>query len=124
MINPAMDAIEFNDKALKFAEEGRNAEARENFEIAIMLNPSFAEAWNNLGTLSYFEGKTDEAREHFERAIKEWPEYDQAHFNLALLLAQAGEKEAATQHSYEAERLGKDVSQIRRLLEAQGQPKL
>ncbi len=117
MVNPAQDALEFGAKALELAQQGRNAEARENFQIAIHLNPSNPQAWNNLATLSFFEKKYDEAKEEYERALKEWPEYSDAHYNLALLLVQTGDSEAAKPHIQKAKELGKDVSPIEHLLQ-------
>ncbi len=119
MVNPAQDALDFHDKALAFAEAGNNAEARENFLLALKLNPSFAQAWNNLGTLSFFEGKLEEARTQYERALKEQPEYADAEFNLALLLLQMKNFDGAKPHIARAKELGKDVTLLEQMLKKQ-----
>jgi tetratricopeptide (TPR) repeat protein len=116
MVNPAADSLDFHDKALALAEAGKNEEARENFLISLKLNPSFAQAWNNLGTLSFIEGKLDEAKEHYERALVEDPEYADAHYNLALLLAKLGDLKGARLHADRAKKLGKDISALEGVL--------
>lgn len=115
MVNPASDALEFHDKALAFAQAGKNAEARENFLIALKLNPSFATAWNNLGTLSFFENKLDEAKTQYERAVEADPEYADAHFNLALLLIKTGKISDAREHMQRAKELGKDIASLEQM---------
>jgi len=49
-------------------------EARENFERATKLTPSYpdtlANSWNNLGLLATREGHTDEGIENFQKALK------------------------------------------------------
>lgn len=116
MVNPAQDSIDFHDKALAFAEAGRNAEARENFLISLKLNPSFAQAWNNLGTLSFLENKLDEAKTEYERAIQEDPTYADPHYNLALLLAKQGNLKAARIQADLAKKYGKDISALEPVL--------
>lgn len=116
MVNPAQDAIDFHDKALELAQSGQNVEARENFLIALKLNPSFAEAWNNLGTLSFFENKLDEAKMQYERAVELLPEYVDAHFNLALLLLKTGDSAGAKTHMERAKELGKDIATLEQML--------
>jgi tetratricopeptide (TPR) repeat protein len=65
-------------------EQHKNQEARENFERALQLHPSYPgtlpNAWNNLGILSAREGHTAAAIEYFLRALQ----IDAAH-PIALL---------------------------------------
>jgi tetratricopeptide (TPR) repeat protein len=116
MVNPAQDAIDFQDKALAFAQAGKNTEARENFLISLKLNPSSAQGWNNLGTLSFFENKLDEAKTQYERAIEEDPKYADPYYNLALLLAKQGDLKGARARADEAKKLGKDLTPLKEIL--------
>ncbi len=112
MVNPAADALEYHNKALAFAEAGKNAEAREHFLISLKLNPSAAQTWNNIGTLSFLEGKFTEAKEQYERALEQQKDYADAHSNLGLLLLTTGDTEAAKPHIAEAKRLGKNTAAL------------
>lgn len=116
MVNPAQDSIDFHDLALSQAQAGNLVEARKNFLNALKLNPRFAQAWNNLGTLSFNEGKLDEAKGQYERAIVEWPEYPDAHYNLALLLINMGDLKNAKLQIAEAKKLGKDTTTLEEYL--------
>ena len=62
----------------------------EAFESAIGLNPDFAEAHNNLGTLYSKLGRMDDALACFQRAIDINPEYAEAHRNYSHVLLLQG----------------------------------
>ena len=116
MVNPEQDAIDFENKALQFAQNKQNDDARTNFLIALKLNPSFAEAWNNLGTLSFFEGKFDEAKTEYDRALKISPKYADVQFNMALLLLKTGHKDVAKPYMDQAKKLGKDTGILEQMM--------
>jgi len=59
------------------------------------LDPSFAEAHNNLASVLLHEGRFEEANQQLQDALRLKPNYAEAHNNLAVVLAQKGEVEAA-----------------------------
>ena len=69
-----------------FQAQGRAAEAKVAWQIAVARDPAFAEAWYNLALAAEDEQQTDLAIAEYRRAVKAQPDYADAHFNLALLL--------------------------------------
>ena len=69
-----------------FQAEGRAAEAKVAWQIAVARDPAFAEAWYNLALAAEDEQQSDLAVAEYRRAVKAQPDYADAHFNLALLL--------------------------------------
>jgi tetratricopeptide (TPR) repeat protein len=69
-----------------YLQQGKNKEARENFESALQLHASFPgtppNAWNNLGILSAREGNTTAAIESFQHALQIDPAHPVALLNL------------------------------------------
>jgi tetratricopeptide (TPR) repeat protein len=56
------------------------------FGAATRTDPSFAQAWYNLGDLLDDQGRTEAAIECLRKAVRVAPDYADAVFNLALLL--------------------------------------
>jgi tetratricopeptide (TPR) repeat protein len=89
----------------------RYAEAVENLERAVKLDPSAARGWDSLGLAWDMQGHMQQAREDFEKAVElnrdqkqpsPWPPH-----NLGYLLLRMGEKLART-HYYLARTLEKE----------------
>jgi tetratricopeptide (TPR) repeat protein len=72
-----------------FDAQGRAAEAKIAWQIAVARDPAFAEAWYNLAMAAEDEEHTDLAIAEYRRAVQARPDYADAHFNLALLLTKA-----------------------------------
>lgn len=72
--------------------------AVEAYRRAVALEPDFADAHCNLGTLFYNRGDRDRARRHYEDALAAHAGHLEAHFNLANLLEEEGRREAALRH--------------------------
>jgi tetratricopeptide (TPR) repeat protein len=72
----------------KFLEQGAHAEAAALYEEAVELDPSHAEALNNLGSTLSHLGRYEEAEQCFRGAIALKPNYADAHGNLGNLLRQ------------------------------------
>ena len=69
-----------------FDAQGRAADAKIAWQIAVARDPAFAEAWYNLAIAAEDEGHDDLAIAEYRRAVQAQPDYADAHFNLGLLL--------------------------------------
>jgi Flp pilus assembly protein TadD len=58
------------DFGIKVAQNGLWREAQYRWERAVQLDPTYAEAWNNLAIAYEQAGKFDDARKAYETAIK------------------------------------------------------
>lgn len=95
----AESALAFFERGCQLDGEPKTlAQAREAYERAIGLDPDFADAHCNLGTVHYNQGRREQARGCYERALVLDAEHVEAHFNLANLLEEDGRNEAALQH--------------------------
>ena len=80
-------------------------EAIAAYRKAIELDPDFADAHCNLGTVLYNQGRRPDARACFERALELAPDHLEAHFNLANVLEEDDRDESALRHFKEAVRI-------------------
>jgi tetratricopeptide (TPR) repeat protein len=79
--------------------ERREFESAERyFREAITHDPTFADAWCDLGTIVYELGRPDEARAAYLRALQTEPDHAEALCNLARLLLQAGNADIAADY--------------------------
>jgi tetratricopeptide (TPR) repeat protein len=69
-----------------FDAQGRGAEAKIAWQIAVARDPAFADAWYNLGLAAEDDKQTDLAIALYRRAANAQPDYGSAHFNLAMVL--------------------------------------
>ena len=104
------NAWEHNNLAMTLKDKGRIPEAVVQFQEALRLWPTYAEAHNNLGNLLSDEpGREAEALAHYGRALQIKPGYAHAEYNMASLLAKMpGRQEDAVAHYEEAIRLEPD----------------
>jgi Tfp pilus assembly protein PilF len=63
----AKNQVEFG---IRVAQNGLWKEARYRWEKAVELDPTYAQAWNNLAIAYEHEGKFDDARKAYERALE------------------------------------------------------
>ena len=61
------------------------AEADAEYREALRVNPSFPEAYNNLGNVAMMEGRLKDAENSFYEAIRIKSDYAEAYFNLGVL---------------------------------------
>jgi tetratricopeptide (TPR) repeat protein len=73
-----------------FFEQGAHAEAATLYEKAVELDPSHAEARNNLGSALTHLGRIEEAEQCFRQSIAVKPNFSDPHTNLGILLRQKG----------------------------------
>jgi Tfp pilus assembly protein PilF len=77
------------------AEKGDRQPARQQFLLALELNPDNAQAHYNLGRLLADEGKLDEAIARYTEALRIDPAYAKANGSLGVALAQKGDVDGA-----------------------------
>jgi DNA-binding transcriptional MerR regulator len=77
-------------------------EAAECYRRAIELDPTFADAHCNLGSLLFNRGRRDEARRHFARTVELAPRHVEGHLNLGTLCEEDGAEERALWHYRQA----------------------
>lgn len=82
----------FQEQATLYRNEGLELQERQDFEgaigsyqKAILLDPSFVEAYNDLGIIYEAMGWTEEAQKVYLKAIEINPNYPNSYSNLALL---------------------------------------
>ena len=73
-------------------------EALAAYRRAIELDPEFADAHCNLGTVHFNRSERAAARRAYRRALELDPEHLEANFNLGSLLEEAGRRHAALRH--------------------------
>ena len=73
-------------------------EALHAYEQAVAIDPSFADAWCNLGTVLYNQERRARARDCFERTLELEAYHLEGHLNMAALLEEDGQSEAALAH--------------------------
>ncbi|WP_165794872.1 sulfotransferase family protein [Solimicrobium silvestre] len=69
--------------------------AAESYRQAIVQNPSYAEAYSNLGFVFGLQSSLDEAIVHYRKAIELKPDLYPAHQNLGVALLKLGQTDAA-----------------------------
>jgi tetratricopeptide (TPR) repeat protein len=74
---------------------GHLEEAMANFQQALQIDPTFADAHSNLGNLLLQKGKVDEAIAHLQKAVEIRPEFAEARSNLGGALLRKGQTEEA-----------------------------
>ena len=92
------DAAICFDLASVLSALGHPWRAIERYRQVIELNPTRADAWNNLGDLLIEVGQLPAAISSFRRAVELAPDDAAAHYNLADALEQHGELAAARPH--------------------------
>jgi tetratricopeptide (TPR) repeat protein len=67
--NPKRLATAFNNRGVAHKFKGEYDRALEDYDQAILLNPSFANAYNNRGVIYRLKGKYDRAIRDYDQAI-------------------------------------------------------
>ncbi len=73
-------------------------EAISAYQNAIHLDPQFADAHCNLGTVYYNQRRRNEARACYERATQIDPDHVEANYNLGSMLDEESQQEAALRY--------------------------
>ena len=69
---------------------GNTAEASAAFKKVTLLNPSYADGYNNLGVTLKDQGKLEEAIEAYSKALAIKPDYAEAYYNMGNALSEQG----------------------------------
>ncbi|MBF0462748.1 MAG: tetratricopeptide repeat protein, partial [Magnetococcales bacterium] len=83
---PARQAAQLNLTAIGHVQAGNPTQAISCWQQAIQLQPDYAEAYNNLGTLLQDAQHGEAAEPFFRHAVYLQPDYAEAHYNLGNLL--------------------------------------
>jgi tetratricopeptide (TPR) repeat protein len=104
-------ALTENGVGSALRETGKPDAALEHYRTAVALDPTFVEAYVNLGMAAKETGRHDEALAAFEKAVSLQPEVEDYHTRLAGELASQGQADRAIAEFREAVRLAPDVAQ-------------
>jgi tetratricopeptide (TPR) repeat protein len=95
------------------AQSGKSAEALTAYRHALDLEPAFADAWCNLGTVHFHRGERADARRCYDLSLEHDADHLEANFNLANLLDDDGRREAALHHYKAAVRIDPSFADAR-----------
>lgn len=115
-VNPAADAQMYNEQGVTQAEEGRFVEAQQSFEVSLKINPSSAEAWNNLCGVHIAQERYVQAVEACQRAVQINQVFADARFNLALAYYHNGSFKESEAEALQAKSLGREKESDQLLL--------
>jgi Tfp pilus assembly protein PilF len=85
----------YTNIGLAYFHKGDMTRARENYEAALNLNPSFVYAHNELGKLYLSTGRYADAILEFQQAVAGLPSYEEAYYNLGLAYLKTNDTENA-----------------------------
>jgi len=90
-----MNALDFNNQAIKAYNSQQYKDAEKAFKKAIELDPNYAEAYANLGALYAKFKEYDKAIKLYQESIKRKPSYAGAYTNLGNALNKTARHEEA-----------------------------
>jgi tetratricopeptide (TPR) repeat protein len=99
--------------ALEYESAGRNSQAIDAYERALLIDAQKLEALMNCGTLHYENGNLKKASEYFQRALRVDNENALGHFNLGSVLDDLGDLAQAREHLRRAVQLTPDYADAR-----------
>ena len=85
-------------KGLQLEQAGAVKDAIQAYETAVLLDPTSAGAWVNLGTIYFNSRQLAKAEAHYRRALEADPSYALAHFNIGNLYDERGDYDRALHH--------------------------
>jgi tetratricopeptide (TPR) repeat protein len=103
--------IGHNNLGIALLKTGNVDEAMVHYQMALEINPDFAEAHNNLGNFLFQKGSVDEAMVHYQMALEINPDYAEAHYNLGYALLKMGNVDEAIAHLQKALQINPDYAE-------------
>lgn len=95
---PPSAAVDAYKEGARLAKAKDSAGAIAALEKAVKIDPSYAEAWSELGNTHLTGGSIDEAIRAFSQAVKHRPDFQVARYNLAYALKKKGSYPKAAEH--------------------------
>ena len=92
------EAAFYRGEGQRLQKAGDLQSAETAYQKAILLNPGYAEAYNDLGVILESRGDTKGAESFYQRALQINPSLAAAHSNLGLLYERLGRMEEAGEH--------------------------
>src|ERR1039458_9752842 len=90
--------LAYNNLGYYLNNQGRTAEAMENYRQALKINSAYDDALNNLGYALAGQKKYAEAIPLYEAALRVRPRHAEVHNNLGNALSETGKIDEAIQH--------------------------
>jgi tetratricopeptide (TPR) repeat protein len=91
-------AVSYFKKGEVYQNQGKYRQAAENYQKAITIDSSYAEAYSNLGFSYRKQGQFDKAISTYKKAIKLKPDLAEAHEYIGEAYAEMGEFDRAEEH--------------------------
>jgi tetratricopeptide (TPR) repeat protein len=91
-----------NQIAVLDTRENNFLHATTELNLALKIDPTYAEALSNLGVICARSGHQLQAQTYFRRAIEINPDYEEAHMNLGLMFASEGKFQEAEKELHAA----------------------
>lgn len=95
MAQPSPTAYRYYEQGIAAFNQGNPSLATQYFEQAATVDPTFIDAWFNLGSVQFRAGNYDKAKTAFERVVTLNPSDYQASYNLGLSLEKLQQTEDA-----------------------------
>lgn len=95
---PPSAAVDAYKEGTRLAKTKDSAGAIAALEKAVKIDPSYSEAWSELGNTHLTGGSIDEAIRAFAQAVKHRPDFQVARYNLAYALKKKGNFPKAAEH--------------------------
>ncbi|MBI1952981.1 MAG: tetratricopeptide repeat protein [Candidatus Omnitrophica bacterium] len=102
----AQESAYYRQEGRRLQEQGDLSGALTAYQKSVLVNPKYADAYNDLGVILESLGDEVNARFSYDRALSLRPDFAAAHTNLALLHEKAGRWEEAAEHWNARIRLG------------------
>ena len=84
------NSVAHNNIGYVLYQKGDVEDAIQHYNLALKINPNYAQAPFNLGVVFLKSGKIDEAIAEFNHALAIMPDYLEAHFDLGAALVLKG----------------------------------
>jgi tetratricopeptide (TPR) repeat protein len=108
---PALSAAEYAKKGNDLYGQGRFAEAIDQYQQALKLDPANSTARVNLGNAFFSVDRLDEAAATFTEALKAAPNDADIHSNLSAVLLRQGKVDQALSEALTAVKLKPDLAE-------------